>query len=204
MGSPTHWNTVYSTRTEREVSWFETVPECSLRMLDAAGVPKEACILDVGGGDSRLVDSLLDRGFDCLAVLDISDAALHRAQERLGARASIPTWIDADITTVWSWRPADVWHDRAVFHFLTAPADRDAYRHHLLKTLKVGGTAIIATFAFDGPEKCSGLPVARYSPASLAAELGDSLRLIEAVLHIHATPWGTTQAFQYSRFTRVR
>lgn len=204
MESPTHWNTVYTTRTEREVSWFEPVPECSLQMLDAAGVGTDACVIDVGGGDSHLVDALLDRGFHCLAVLDISGAALLRARERLGARASVPTWIDADVISDWSWRPSDVWHDRAVFHFLTTPADREAYGRHLHDTLKVGGTAIIATFALDGPEKCSGLPVARYSPESLAAELGDSLQLAESESHGHSTPWGATQSFQYSRFTRMR
>lgn len=204
MESPAHWNSVYTTKTEHEVSWFEPVPEYSLQMLDAAGVGKDACVLDVGGGDSHLVDALLDRGFCCLAVLDISGAALLRAQRRLGTRATVPTWIEANVCGDWSWRPADVWHDRAVFHFLTTPADRDAYRHQLRGTLKLGGTALISTFAPDGPEKCSGLPVARYSPESLAAELGDFLQLTEAVRHEHSTPWGTTQSFQYSRFTRLR
>lgn len=203
MGSPTHWNTVYTTKSEREVSWFEPVSECSLRMLDAAGVTTDACVIDVGGGDSHLADALLNRGFGCLAVLDISGAALRRAQDRLGAQASALTWIEADVTREWSWRPVDVWHDRAVFHFLTTPADRDAYRRHLLDTLKVDGTAIIATFAPDGPEKCSGLAVARYSPESLAAELGDALELVDALPHVHITPWGATQSFQYSRFRRL-
>ncbi|MGE0446467.1 MAG: class I SAM-dependent methyltransferase [Vicinamibacterales bacterium] len=203
MGSHAHWNTVYTTKGEREVSWFEPESSCSLQLIDAAGVTPRACVIDVGGGDSHLADALLERGFGCLAVLDISGAALRRAQDRLGAQASGVTWIEADVTREWSWRPVDVWHDRAVFHFLTAPADRDAYRRHLLDTLKVDGTAIIATFALDGPEKCSGLPVSRYSPALLAAELGDSLELIETMAHVHATPWGATQSFQYSRFRRI-
>jgi hypothetical protein len=115
----------------------------------------------------------------------------------------VPTWIAADVTGDWSLKPMDIWHDRAVFHFLTDAADRTRYVRHLRETLKRDGSAIIATFALDGPEKCSGLPVARYSPETLAAELGDGFALVESVPHVHRTPWGTTQSFQYSRFTRV-
>jgi hypothetical protein len=160
-------------------------------------------VIDVGGGDARLVDTLVARGLDCLAVLDISGAALHRAQARLGDAATALTWIEADVTADWSLKPMDIWHDRAVFHFLTTRRDRMKYRAHLSQTLKIHGTAIVATFAQDGPQWCSGLPVARYSPEALAAELGDTFRLVEAVPYTHRTPWGTTQAFQYSRFTRV-
>ena len=199
-----HWNTVYTTKGEREVSWFEALPALSLQMMEAAGLNAETCVLDVGGGDSRLVDVLAERGLDCLAVLDVSGAALLRAQDRLGAKAMIPIWIEADVAGDWSLKPMDIWHDRAVFHFLTEADDRQRYVVHLLQTLKVGGTAIVATFAPDGPEKCSGLPVQRYSPTSLAAELGADLALVDAVPYQHATPWGTTQSFQYSRFTRVQ
>lgn len=203
MERQAHWNTVYTTKGERDVSWFEALPAVSLQMMEAAGLNTDTCVLDVGGGDSRLVDVLAERGLDCLAVLDVSGAALHRAQDRLGARAMTPIWIEADVTGDWSLEPMDIWHDRAVFHFLTEADDRQRYVAHLRDTLKVGGTAIVATFAPDGPEKCSGLPVRRYSPASLAAELGPDLMLVDAVPHRHATPWGTTQSFQYSRFTRV-
>jgi trans-aconitate methyltransferase len=173
-------------------------------MMDAAGLNSETCVLDVGGGDSRLVDVLAERGLDCLAVLDVSGAALHRAQDRLGAKAMVPIWIEADVAGDWSLKPMDIWHDRAVFHFLTDADDRQRYLVHLRHTLKVGGTAIVATFAPDGPEKCSGLPVRRYSPKSLAAELGSDLVLVDAVPYLHATPWGAMQSFQYSRFTRVQ
>jgi uridine phosphorylase len=160
-------------------------------------------VIDVGGGDSRLVDSLVARGLDCLAVLDVSGAALHRAQQRLGTNAAALTWIEADVTADWSLKPMDIWHDRAVFHFLTTAEDRTRYRAHLRQTLKVHGTAIVATFALEGPDTCSGLPVARYSPDTLAAELGDDFRLVESVPYEHQTPWGTVQPFVYARFLRV-
>jgi len=172
-------------------------------MMEAAGLSTGTCVVDVGGGDSRLVDILAARGLACLAVLDVSDAALDRARARLGDAADVPTWIAADVTGEWSLKPMDIWHDRAVFHFLTVPDDRARYLAHLRRTLKRDGSAIIATFALDGPTTCSGLPVARYSPESLAAELGAGFRLAESVPHIHQTPWGTSQSFQYSRFVRV-
>ena len=152
----------------------------------------------MGGGDSRLVDHLVGR--TCVAVLDVSGAALQRARERLGPASDIPTWIEADVTAEWSVEPRDIWHDRAVFHFLTTPEDQARYVARLRAILKVQGSAIIATFAPDGPEKCSGLPVARYSPETLAGELGPTVRLIESIPYVHTTPWGATQSFQYSRF----
>jgi hypothetical protein len=129
---------------------------------------------------------------------------LARAQNRLGDAATVPTWIEADVTGEWTLKPMDVWHDRAVFHFLTAPEDRARYLSHLRDVLKVNGSAIIATFALDGPERCSGLPVSRYSPESLAEVLGPDFALVESRRHVHETPHGKPQAFQYSRFTRVR
>jgi len=202
MGPRSHWNTVYTTKAERDVSWFEVLPEVSLQLMDAAGVTPESCVLDVGGGDSRLVDALTARGMHCLAVLDVSGAALERARTRLGPAARVPVWIEADVTGDWTLKPMDIWHDRAVFHFLTEPEERALYRGHLLQTLKPGGTAIVATFALDGPEKCSGLPVKRYSPEQLAEELGPAFELREARRHAHTTPWGSTQSFQYSRLQR--
>jgi trans-aconitate methyltransferase len=198
-----HWDTVYRAKGEQDLSWFEAVPEISLRMLDAAGLSTDSCVLDVGGGESRLIDQLLTRGLSCLAVLDVSATALQRCRSRLGASASVPIWIEADVTGNWSLKQMDIWHDRAVFHFLTAPVDRDRYRERLLGTLKPGGTAIIATFAPDGPEKCSGLPVRRYSARTLAAELGERFALVESASHAHTTPWGSTQSFQYSRLERL-
>jgi cyclopropane fatty-acyl-phospholipid synthase-like methyltransferase len=203
MNRHTHWERVYQTRADREVSWFEVVPAVSLMLMEAAGLTQETCVLDVGGGDSRLVDALAARGVECLAVLDVSVTALRRSQARLAEAATAPIWIAADVTDDWSLKPMDIWHDRAVFHFLTDPDDRKRYVQHLFETLKRDGSVIIATFALDGPEKCSGLPVIRYSPETLAKELGDGFVLVESVPHLHRTPWGTTQSFQYSRFARL-
>lgn len=149
------------------------------------------------------MDALLARGVTCVAVLDVAREALLRAQTRLGDRAREVAWIQADVTGAWSWKKADIWHDRAVFHFLSERADRDRYRARLAEMLKRGGAAIIATFALDGPEKCSGLPVVRYSPETLASELGEGFVLVDSRRHLHTTPFGTTQAFQYSRFKRL-
>jgi SAM-dependent methyltransferase len=198
-----HWNRVFSSKAEDAVSWYESLPDASLRMLEAAGMDAHTCVLDVGGGDSRLIDHLAARGMDCLAVLDISGAALERARSRLGAAAAIPIWLEADVAGDWSLKPMDIWHDRAVFHFLTTGVERDRYRLHLHQTLKPGGSAIVATFAPDGPDRCSGLPVVRYAPDRLSAELGPDLTLVEWMPHLHTTPWGSTQPFVYCRFRRV-
>jgi hypothetical protein len=149
------------------------------------------------------VDTLVAHGLTCLTVLDVSGAALRRAQSRLGDKAATVRWIDADVTTAWSLEPMDIWHDRAVFHFLTAPDDRNRYLAHVRRTLKVHGSAVVATFALDGPESCSGLPVARYSPETLAAEFGEGFTLVETLPYLHRTPWGSVQSFQYSRLMRV-
>lgn len=161
-------------------------------------------MLDVGSGDSRIVDALTARGLDCLAVLDVSGAALERAKTRLGPAASIPLWTESDVADDWSLKPTDIWHDRAVFHFLTAPEDRARYRQHLVETLKPGGAAVVATFALDGPETCSGLSVVRYSPETRSKQLGDDLERVDTASHAHTTPWGATQSFQCCRFTRIQ
>ena len=203
MNRPEHWDAIYRTRGERGVSWFEQLPALSLQMLEAAGLSADTCVVDVGGGESRLVDELLTRGLDCLAVLDLSHEALAHARARLGRAAGTVTWIETDVTAAWSLKPMDIWHDRAVFHFLVDPGDRHQYVRHLRQTLKPRGSVIIATFAPDGPEMCSGLPVVRYSPPALAVELGDDFTLIESRPYMHTTPGGTMQSYQYSRFQRV-
>lgn len=158
-------------------------------------------MIDIGGGDSRLVDHLVARGLDCLAVVDLSGAALARARARLPAAPV--TWIEADVTADgWSAPAADLWHDRAAFHFLTDQADRARYVARLEKTLKRDGQAIIATFAPEGPPRCSGLPVVRYAPEELAAQLGPSFSVIETVREAHVTPFGGTQDFLYHRLRR--
>jgi trans-aconitate methyltransferase len=171
-------------------------------MIAATGIPIDAGIIDVGGGASRLVDSLLDKGFSRLAILDLSAKALEAAKKRLGRRGGEVNWIVADVAT---WTPSDVydlWHDRAAFHFLTNPADRDAYIASLKKAVRSGGHVIIATFAPDGPERCSGLPIVRYDPEALASALGPEFELIDSRRHNHSTPGGSTQRFQFSRFLR--
>ena len=203
MISQTHWNHVYTTKGERDVSWFEPSPDVSMQMIEAAGLMSDACVIDIGGGESRLVDALVARGLHCIGVLDVAREALLRAQARLGEQAADVAWIQADVTSMWSWKDVDIWHDRAVFHFLTDARDREKYKERLAEHVKPGGAVIVATFALDGPEKCSGLPVARYSPQTLATELGDRFTLVESRAHLHTTPWGATQAFQYSRFTRI-
>lgn len=198
----THWQNVYATKGEAEVSWFQDSPAISLEMIRAASPDRAAAIIDIGGGASRLVDALLQDGYRNLAVLDLSANALDVAKERIGATASTVDWIVADATT---WRPAktwDVWHDRAAFHFLTDPRDRAAYVERLWSAVAPGGHVIIATFAPDGPEKCSGLPVQRHDSASLSAELGPEFELVETRSETHHTPWHSTQAFQFSRFRR--
>jgi 2-polyprenyl-3-methyl-5-hydroxy-6-metoxy-1,4-benzoquinol methylase len=198
-----HWDNVYRTKREDEVSWFQASPSLSLDLIRAAGVEHNASIIDVGGGAARLVDALTEEGFANLTVLDVSEAATETAKGRLGARATSVTWIVADVTT---WQPActyDVWHDRAAFHFLTAPEDRVAYAQRVLQAVRPGGHVIIGTFALDGPERCSGLPVVRHDAESIGAVLGPSFRLIETRRHEHQTPMGGSQKFQFSRFQRV-
>lgn len=198
----THWQNVYATKSETEVSWFQASPAIALEMIRAASPDRAAAIIDIGGGASRLVDALLQGGYRNLTVLDLSANALDTAKKRIGATASTVDWIVADATT---WRPAkawDVWHDRAAFHFLTDPRDRAAYVERLRSAVAPGGQVIIATFAPDGPEKCSGLPVQRHDSASLSAELGPEFELVETRSETHHTPWHSTQAFQFSRFRR--
>jgi len=198
-----HWENVYRTKGEREVSWFQETPDVSLALIAAAGAAHDSAIIDIGGGASRLVDALLDAGYTDVTVLDVSDAALVAAKARLGGAAARATWIVSDVT---AWKPPrryDLWHDRAAFHFFTDAADRAAYVACLTQALRPGGHAIIATFAPDGPQRCSGLPVVRYDGASLGQTLGSSFTLVEARRHDHPTPMGSTQRFQFSLFRRA-
>jgi len=195
-----HWQTVYTTKAETEVSWYQDDPTTSLRLIRNAGATPTSRIIDIGGGASRLVDALLAQGFRALTVLDISAAALGMAQGRLGAAAANVDWIAADVTTWTPAQPYDIWHDRAAFHFLTEPDDRAAYLARLRATVRSGGAVIIGTFAADGPEKCSGLPVVRYDAQGLAETLGPAFTLDESCPEMHRTPWGSVQPFQFCRF----
>ncbi len=197
-----HWQNVYQAKGESEVSWFQATPDISLDLIRATGVDSGASIVDIGGGAARLVDALLAEGFRAITVLDVSETALAVARSRLGTRATGVHWIVADVTT---WQPRlvyDVWHDRAALHFLTEPADRAAYAQCVRDAVRPDGHVIIGTFAPDGPERCSGLPVVRHDSASLAELLGPSFKLIEVRRHDHRTPAGVIQRFQFSRFRR--
>jgi SAM-dependent methyltransferase len=198
-----HWENVYSTKGEKEVSWFQENPAPSLALMAEIGVVPSSAIIDIGGGAARLVDHLIEDGFHDVTVLDLSAAALEATKARLGERADKAHWLVADATTWQPPRAYDVWHDRAAFHFLTEARDRDAYLERLRQALKIGGHAIIATFALDGPEKCSGLPVERYDAARLGQTLGSGFKLLRSQRDDHATPWGSHQRFQFSVFLRV-
>jgi ubiquinone/menaquinone biosynthesis C-methylase UbiE len=201
-GRQAHWEDVYTKKGENQVSWFQENPTPSLELIAQVGATPASTIIDIGGGASRLVDNLIDRGFEDVTVLDLSEAALEAAKVRLGKSADQVHWIVAD-ATIWEPQKAyDIWHDRAAFHFLTEEADRAAYLVRLERAVKVGGHAIIATFALDGPERCSGLPVVRYDPASLGQTLGRAFQLADTRRHAHATPWGSDQSFQFSVFRR--
>ena len=197
-----HWDHVYGTKGERDVSWFQESPAVSLDLIAATGAQPADPIVDIGGGASRLVDALLDRGFEVVTVLDLAGQALAAARARLGPRAAQVSWVVADVT---AWEPVGtfaVWHDRAAFHFLTAAEDRAAYAQRLRNAVRPGGHVIIGTFAPDGPERCSGLPVMRHDAASIGEALGPSFGLVETRRDDHVTPMGTTQRFQFSRFRR--
>jgi SAM-dependent methyltransferase len=198
-----HWENVYETMGENEVSWFQENPAASLDLIAATSVKPAASIVDIGAGSSRLVDALLDRGFEAITVLDFSEKALAIAKARLGARASKVRWVTADVT---KWQPSqtyDVWHDRAAYHFLTDSRDHMAYAERVAQAVRAGGHVIIGTFALDGPERCSGLPVVRHDAISLGQMLGPLFELIESRRHDHQTPNGGTQRFQFSRFRRT-
>jgi SAM-dependent methyltransferase len=199
MDARAHWEQVYRTRGDAEVSWTQVDPRISLAMIRE--VASTGSVIDVGGGTSPLAGRLLDAGYE-VAVLDISEAALGRARQRLGEHAGRVRWINADVTEAPDLGRFDVWHDRAVFHFLTEPPQRQAYLALLTKTVAPGGGVVIGTFAPDGPERCSGLPVQRWSPEALAAELGEGLELLRSEFEEHITPTGARQSFQFSMFRR--
>jgi 2-polyprenyl-3-methyl-5-hydroxy-6-metoxy-1,4-benzoquinol methylase len=197
-----HWESVYGEKAPNELTWYQTHPGSSLRLMDRAGFWPQDRFIDVGGGASNLVDHLVDQGALDLTVLDLSAHALEAARQRLGDDAANVRWVEADITTHEFTEQFDFWHDRAVFHFLINPEDRRAYVQALGKAVRPGGHVIIATFGMDGPRKCSGLPVMRYSPASLRAELGADYHLVESLKEIHVAPTGHEQHFIYCLFRK--
>lgn len=205
MSSRSHWEHIYTSRAATSVSWYQPHAARSLGLIRRVAGPPTAAIIDVGGGASTLVDDLLAAGYEHPTVLDLSDTALAVARERLGLHAERVHWIAGNVTAIGLTGHAyDVWHDRAVFHFVTDEDERRAYVAQLLHALKPGGHAIIATFALDGPTECSGLPVMRYSPATLHAELGAGFVLVEYSDEAHVTPAGRTQRFVYCLFAKPR
>lgn len=200
MNRQQHWNEVYESKEPEDVSWYQRCPDASLALVTATGLSKDAGIIDVGGGTSTLVDCLLGAGYTQLAVLDLSGVALNRSRTRLGTRAAAVEWFEADVTSFQPPHRFALWHDRAVFHFLTAADDRRGYVATLRRTLQPGGTVIMSTFAMDGPSKCSGLDVMRYHESSITAELGSEFALQEVGRETHVTPWNTEQRFIYFRF----
>jgi len=195
-----HWTAIYRKHQASELSWFQAVPSCSLGLIEVAGLSRSDPILDVGGGASLLVDHLVDRGYLDITVLDVAAPALDVVRARLGARGKAVTLLHADLARFVPQRRYGLWHDRAVFHFLTSAADRRSYLRALDASLCPGGHVMIATFAPDGPERCSGLAVVRYEPSSLAATLGPRFALVKVEREAHVTPTGAVQPFQYSLF----
>ena len=198
MTDQQHWESLYGKKAANEVSWYRPHLERSLALIEEAGVAKDAAIIDVGGGTSTLVDDLLGRGYSNLTVLDISSTAIAAARERLGGRAAQVSWIVADITDVQlPEHHYDFWHDRAVFHFLRDEAARRSYVAAVRKSLKPGGHIVVATFGPDGPDRCSGLEVVRYTADGLHGEFGPAFEKVRSYQELHKTPWGSEQEFVY-------
>jgi 2-polyprenyl-3-methyl-5-hydroxy-6-metoxy-1,4-benzoquinol methylase len=198
MDAKTHWEKVYTTKDPEAVSWYRAHLETSLALIERAAHSRSASIIDIGAGESTLVDDLLARGYENITILDVSETALDVTKKRLGLLAEQVKWIVADITKVQLESFAyDVWHDRAVFHFLTSIEQRAAYVRNVAKAVKPGGHVIVSTFGPEGPTKCSGLEVMRYNAESLHGEFGPRFRLVESSKELHHTPFGTTQQFLY-------
>lgn len=198
MNKKSHWETIYRTKSDQQVSWFREHLDNSLKLILNTKVEKDAAIIDVGGGSSTLADDLLEHGFIDVSVLDISAAALEKSKARLGEKAKKIQWIEADITQASLLENHyDVWHDRAVFHFLTDREDRRRYVELVMRSLKVGGHIIVASFGLNGPAKCSGFDVVRYSAETMHDEFGNGFKLVESLNETHKTPFGTTQEFIY-------
>lgn len=194
----THWSSVYQTKAPNQVSWYQEHPTLSLQFIEQTGLDHDAPIIDVGAGASTLVDHLVQVGYRNLSLLDISGEALYEAQVRLGVAAAALNWIEGDVTRVnLPKHHYAVWHDRAVFHFLTDPVARARYVEQVRHSVRPGGHVIVATFAPDGPEKCSGLEVARYDAVSLHGVFGSPFELVRSANEAHQTPWGSEQRFVY-------
>lgn len=197
-----HWEQIYSTKAPHEVSWTQAVPQTSLAFIHSVSLDRDAPVIDIGGGDSRLVDFLLDEGFTDVSVLDISSHAVERAQKRLGQRAGKVNWIVSDINDFKPGRTYAFWHDRAAFHFLTTEEQVASYVSTAGEAVGVNGFATIGTFSEDGPARCSGLPIKQYSQENLVATMGTHFEKIRCTSEDHGTPFGTVQNFTFCIFRR--
>lgn len=195
-----HWESVYIQKGDQQTSWFQEEPTLSLRLIEEVAADRASHILDAGAGRSRLAECLVDRGYDRITVVDLSAAALEEMREQMGSKAASVRFIAGDLLELGTIDPVDVWHDRAVFHFLTEPEQRNRYLGVVQRSLRPGGHLILATFAPDGPEACSGLPVSRYDAEALADAVGAGFVLRQAMREIHTTPWGAKQPFTYAVF----
>jgi cyclopropane fatty-acyl-phospholipid synthase-like methyltransferase len=198
-----HWENIYSTKTEQEVSWFQAYPATSIEFIESLSLSKTASIIDIGGGESHLVDALLDRGYENVWVLDISSNAIEKAKMRLGEKASRVQWIVADVTAFISPVTFDCWHDRATFHFMTTKDHVSNYLAAARQCIKNGAYAIIGAFSLNGPEKCSGLTVKQYSEETLTEELNNGFKKIKCIAEDHTTPFNTIQNFLFCSFKRT-
>ncbi|MGE5105903.1 MAG: class I SAM-dependent methyltransferase [Sphingobacteriales bacterium] len=203
MNSKEHWEKVYSTKSSGEVSWYQQEPKTSLAFFKELAIPKDAAIIDVGGGDSNLVDYLLNKGYGNITVLDVSEKALEKTKNRLGEKAGLVNWVIADVNSFESASKFDVWHDRALLHFLNDEAAQKKYLEIANKHLNHNAKIIIGTFSDEGPEKCSGLPVKRYNENSLSNLVKNYFKKIKCITTDHITPFNTIQHFLFCSFLKT-
>jgi len=204
MSLKSHWEEVYGSKNDSDMSWYQPLAENSIRLIEKAALDRGAKIIDVGGGNSVLVKDLMTKGYRSLTVLDISQTAIDRSKVQLGLSSRRVEWLVGDIREILLEKAEyDIWHDRAVFHFFNEETDRKAYLSQLNLAVKTSGFLVIAAFCLAGPEKCSGLPVRRYDPELLAKELGKNFQLLESIQEPHHTPWGSEQCFVYALFRKV-
>ena len=203
MSTKTHWEKVYSTKQLNEVSWYQPTPQVSLDFINELNIPKDAAIIDVGGGDSYFADYLLKMGYTDISVLDISEAAIERAKERLGKEAEKINWIIADVTALLTGKKFDFWHDRAAFHFLTTETEVQKYLSVAEKHITGKGKMVIGAFSSSGPTICSGLPVKQYSEKTLSDQLKKWFRKIKCITEDHITPFNTIQNFLFCSFNKI-
>ena len=199
-----HWETIYNTKKLEEVSWYQSTPQPSLNYIKKFDLPMSAKIIDIGGGDSFLVDNLISLGYTNISVLDISEKAIERAKTRLGKKADEVTWIVSDITSFEPEVEYDLWHDRAALHFLISEDEIEKYKQTLENSIVLNGKVIIGTFSEDGPTKCSGIEIKQYSKADLSEFLSANFNNIECENIVHNTPFNTSQNFTFCQFHKIK